>query len=220
MYDKILVLDTETASLTQGVCEVAFYLIDSNFNILSKHRSLIDPECDISPIASGVHGLVYDDVKDAPTLDEYFQGAFKDKSVLMIGHNIKFDIRFVGEQFKKITPVCTLKLARLFFKDAPDHKLQTLMFYLGLTKGNNHSALDDVNTSYEMLLKISKDNNLTLDDLIRLSNTPVMVDKIGFGKHKGTKVKDLPSSYIKWLMEQDNLDENLKWTIEQLFYKT
>ena len=32
-----------------------------------------------------------------------------------------------------------------------------------------------------------------------------------FGKHKGTKLKDLPSNYIDWLLNKaDNIDADLR----------
>lgn len=37
-----------------------------------------------------------------------------------------------------------------------------------------------------------------------------------FGKHKGTKLKDLPRSYIFWLSEQDWIKEPLKTQIYNL----
>ena len=71
---RYYIVDTETSGTdeTAGVCEVAFLEIDENFNELARVQSLIDPEVMISPSASGIHGLVDDDVKDFPTLSEFF----------------------------------------------------------------------------------------------------------------------------------------------------
>ena len=33
---------------------------------------------------------------------------------------------------------------------------------------------------------------------------------MSFGKHKGTALVNLPSDYVRWLLNQDNLDKNLR----------
>jgi len=214
--DRILVLDTETAGLVSGVVEIAWYEIDDQLKILDRVRALINPEQPISAIASGVHGLVDDDVKDCPTLREFMAGKFAAETVLLIGHNISFDIRFVKAEFGDVDGLCTLKLARLVYPDAPDHKLQTLMHHLKLTRAGNHNALDDVNTSYELLMRMGEELNMSLQDLYALAKRPTLVAKMPFGKHKGTKLSSLLPAYVKWLLTLDNLDDNLRYSLEQL----
>ena len=216
MFDHILILDTETASIEQGVVEVAYFEVDSDFNLISKHRSLIDPECPIDPRASGVHGLEYDDVKDAPTLSEYFGDQFKDKHVLMVGHNIQFDIRHTETVFGEVTPLCTLRLARLQYPEAPDHKLQTLMYYLNLTKAGNHNALDDVNTCYDLIRKVMQEADVSFMDIVKELYNPIMYEFMPFGKHRGTPMKDVPRSWLKWLSAQPDVDTDMLYTMEQL----
>lgn len=212
-----VVLDTETASFEQGVCEIAFYQINSKAEVIARFRSLINPECPISASASGVHGIIDDDVKDSPTLSEYMGGNWK-VPVLMIGHNIKFDIGHVKEEFGEIIPLCTLKLARLAYKEAPDHKLQTLMHWLKLTRAGNHNALDDVQTTWELLHKLMIHFGTDLEGLLSIANTPVMLDKVPFGKHVGKEFNQVPFSYWKWLVGQGNdMDDNLKYTLQNLY---
>jgi exodeoxyribonuclease X len=217
--DVILVADTETAGLAPpeaGVVEIAWYEINDDYSIIDKVRSLINPETPISPIASGVHGIIEADIVDSPTLATFMADRFTDKNILMIGHNIAFDIRFTKNHFLSVDGLCTLKLARIAYPDAPDHKLQTLMFHLGLTKGSNHSALDDVNTAYELTRKIGEDLGLDLQGLYDLSKQPIMVKTMPFGKFKGKAISSLKPDYIKWLLTLDNLDDNLRYTIERI----
>lgn len=42
--------------------------------------------------------------------------------------------------------------------------------------------------------------------------------EITFGKHKGKKIKDIPQSYLDWLLESDKADITIKTVIET-FYK-
>jgi DNA polymerase III epsilon subunit-like protein len=215
-----LVLDTETASFEKGVCELAFYQLNNDAEVIARFRSLIDPECPISPDAAGVHGITDDDVRDAPTLSEYMDGNWKNIDVLMIGHNIGFDIGHVKEEFGTIIPLCTLKLSRLAYPNAPNHKLPTLMHYLKLTRAGNHNALDDVHTTWELLIRLMEHFGTGLQGLLQIANTPVLLSTVPFGKYVGKEFKSVPFKYWEWLVKNStNMDDNLKYTLQQLYPK-
>lgn len=232
--DHILVYDTETAglSLEEGVVEHAWLEIDDHFNILNQMRTLIKPPGAISPSAAGVHGITLEDVKDSPTMDEHMRvvrgDAFADKHVLIIAHNAPFDVKYIAPYCGKVSKLCTLKLSRLAFPKSdeaegqpdgyippPDHKLPTMMFYLGLKRAGTHNALDDVHTCLQLLQACCDKLGVDLEGAYNLCNVPIVVKKITFGKHKGKKLKDLPRDYVSWLLNScDNLDENLRYSIE------
>lgn len=227
--DHLLVYDTETAGLTleEGVVEHAWVEIDDHFNIIDQVHSLINPPGDISPSAAGVHGITKDMVADAPSMEEFMGDRFIDKHILVIAHNAAFDLKYIAPHAKKASKLCTLKLARLAFpKDPegqpegyvppPDHKLPTMMYYLGLAKAGTHNALDDVHTCLQLLKRCCEKLNLTLEEAFELCNKPVLVKKIEFGKHKGKKLTELPRDYVTWLLGTDNLDENLRYSLELL----
>lgn len=221
--DNIIVLDFETAGLKveEGAVEVAYLEVDSAMRVIGEHHSLIDPEGPISPSAAGVHGITYDMVEDAPTLSEFFKeikgDPFAGKDVIVIGHNIAFDIRYAAPYIGKAHPLCTLKLARLAFPDSENHKLQTLMFYLGLKKKGRHNALDDVYTSLELLARCGEALETDFEGLLEIVNKPVLIKKMGFGKHKGVKLEALPKEYVTWLLSKcENLDENLRYSLNLL----
>lgn len=220
--DHLLILDTETASLERGVVDLAFVEIDDHLRILQEVQSFINPEVPIDPRAAGIHGITDDMVADKPTLSSFMASIgnpFDGKKVLMIGHNIAFDIKHVNPHFGVIEPLCTLKLARIAFPDAPDHKLQTLMYYRKLTPKGKHNALDDVYTCYELLQDIANVLDTDLEGLYHLAKKPLLVEKMPFGKHKGMPLKDVPRAYVAWLLGQENVDENLRWSFEQLGYR-
>ena len=228
--DHIIVYDTESASLKveDGLVEHAYLEIDDDGTVLGEFRSLIKPPGLISAGASGVHGIVASDVIGAPSLDEYWESTgniFKGKKVCMIAHNAQFDAKYLEPYVGELHTLCTLKLARIAFPNdiegqpqgyiPPDnHKLPTLMFYLGLARKGTHNALDDVYTCLQLLEKISDKLDLNLEELFELSNKKIIVDgdtKITFGTHIGTKLKDLSASYVKWLISKaDNLDPDIK----------
>ena len=223
MFDRLIVLDTETSGLEEpsGVCEVAWVEFNHHFQIVDKQHSLIDPQVPISPSASGIHHITNAMVADKPTLEEFFDlvlgNPFEGQSVLMVAHNAPFDYKYVnqylGESSQKL---CTLKLARIVYPDAPDHKLPTLKYMLGIAEGASHNALADVEACFGLLCDMSNRTGLDLEGLIRLHNTPIRITSMPFGKHKGVELTKLPRSYISWLLNLDNLDENLRFSLENL----
>jgi exodeoxyribonuclease X len=70
-----------------------------------------------------------------------------------------------------------------------------------------------------LLGKMTEDFGYTLWDLFEAANTPIQMTKMTFGKHKGTPLKDLPTSYVTWLLKLDNLDPDLRASLGNLGFK-
>lgn len=224
---RVLVLDTETTGLggppNAGVCEIAWVEIDAEFNVINTVYSLIDPEMPIGASAAGVHGIMDKDVVDAPTLPEFFGivkgDPFAGDEIILICHNVPFDEKFVAPFLPIAHKICTLRCSRRIYPEAPDHKLMTLKFALGLGEGvaDAHSAAGDVGTTLALLKRLAQDTGLDLKGLVDLSNSPMPVTKISFGKHKGKKLSELPSDYVDWLLNKaDNLDSDLRVALTKL----
>lgn len=220
--DELAVLDFETASFEarDGAVEVAFVTIDDHLNVLTERQSLLKPYGQISPGAAGVHSITMDMVKDKPTFREYMAELghpFAGKHVLVIGHNIAFDLRYVEGEFGAVTEaLCTLRLARRFYPDAENHKLPTLMYMLGLKVKGRHNALDDVYTCLELVERMMRDTGMTLEDLYHVNATPLPIKKITFGEHKGKDLKDIPAKYRSWLLKKADIDPDLRHALERL----
>lgn len=218
---EAFVLDTETAGLDGGVCDIAICKINSDLQIIWEVESLIDPERPIAPQASGIHHITDDMVQFEPTLSEFMemQGYPLDREGAIIGgHNVQFDIRMIGEFIPRVhRKLCTLKLARVLWPDAPDHKLQTLRYMFKLDAGTAHRAMGDVRTCISLLRMVAEERGLDLQGILALVAKPLTLDaKMPFGKHQGTKLKDLPSSYVQWLLNKaDNLDADLREALSQ-----
>lgn len=217
--------DTETtdAGPTASVCEVGWIRTDADFNVIDTVQSLIDPEQMISPAASGIHGLVNEDVKDSPTLKEFFSedheschGEMFPDNAVVIGHRIGFDMRFLAPYFESPpTQVCTLRWARKLYPHADDHKLSTLIFALGLPRSAGaHRVLADVMSAYHLCRHICERTGMTLPQLAEASKDPMEVMLMPFGKHKGTAFSDMPRSYLRWMLDNmTDLDDDFRFTI-------
>lgn len=221
---RYLVADTETSGTTpeDRVVEVAWAELDEELQVLDRQYSLIDPQRRISASASGIHGITDTDVIEAPTLDEFFDiilgGTYfrPGDEVCFIAHNAGFDARYLGPHMPIKLQLCTLRLARHEFPDAENHKLQTLMYHLGLPRGEKHRADGDVDTCLGLLRKIVEKTGMNLRELALASLDPIWVEKMPFGKHKDVPLKALPGNYISWALKLDNLDRDLRWSLEQV----
>ena len=211
---RILVLDTETASLTQGVVDIAIAVVNEYFDVLWSVESLIDPECPICPEAMGVHHITEEMVWDKPTLQEFMElneMPLYDVDVV-IGHRVSFDVGFLKdylpEQFKTID---TLKLARNAWPDAGNHKLQTLRYKFKLDAGDAHRAMGDVITTINLAKRLMAEYGTDFNGLLNLMSAPLSLENpMPFGKHKGEKLKNLPLNYVDWLVNKADIDHDLK----------
>lgn len=222
---RYIVLDTETTDATpeRGVVEVGWQEINEQFEVIDSVSSLIDPGRSICPSASAVHGLTDADVSDSPTLEEFFSvdapgcyGKPITGPTIVIGHRVVFDLETVGEHVPELAgAICTLRLSRYLFPQAPAHNLGTLTYLFDLPReGGTHRVLADVDRTRHLLKYICDTNKLSLSDVYALCQSPLKVHTMPFGKHKGEAIEDIPKSYRKWLLGTD-IDPDLRWTIEQ-----
>lgn len=218
--------ETTGVSPSDRMVEVAWLLMNEDFKILDEGHSLINPERPIPAGASAVHGITMKDVESAPTADEYFYDVLGNKlgsvDAIFTAHNAPFDMRYLGPYLPDATPqMCTLRLARKLYPDVDNHKLGTLVYALGLDvdKSRFHSADGDMIILMSLLGKMTEDFGYTLWDLFEAANTPIQMTKMTFGKHKGTPLKDLPPSYVTWLLKLDNLDPDLRASLGNLGFK-
>lgn len=216
---RFIILDTETTGLSKDdkICEIAFSEVDADMNVLTSGRSLINPERPISHGAGAVNGLTDAMVADAPTIEEYMAAdgqALVGDDVVVIAHNAAFDLKYLQPHLAEGTQsLCTLKVARIIYPDADNHKLVTLAYMLGILgeRGQAHSARGDVEQLIEVLRCMLRDGGHTLEDLLHVQNIPVLVTKINFGKHYGKKLTELPKDYVNWLLTKcTNLKPDLR----------
>lgn len=217
----ITVLDTETASLQGGVCDLAIAKINENLEVEWSVESLIDPEVPISASASGIHHITDEMVWDQPTLSEFMEmhnHPLGSDDLVVIGHNVQFDCRMLGvhlpETYRKL---CTLKLARNMWPELENHKLQTLRYQFKLDAGTAHRAMGDVMTCISLLRYVAELKGTDLAGVMELARKPLSPDtKFPFGKHKGTPLKNVPKSYVRWVLEKTEIDPDLREALASL----
>ena len=219
LFDTYVVVDFETTGLAPGYrpVEIAWLEFDSNFAEISSVESLINPQMPIEPGAQAVHGISDAEVKDAPTLDDFLKVQHSDKfrksNVLVAAHNAKFDLPMFAPYCGQATQLCTMELARRFYPKAPSFKLSVLAEICGIDKIPTHRALDDVRTCFALLRHFATANSLSIGELVEIEQSVDPNAVMPFGKHKGSKLTDLPQDYVVWLLKTLDQDD---WVVRQL----
>jgi len=117
--------------------------------------------------------------------------------------------------------ICTLKLARYLDKSGviPQYNLQYLCYFLELNvEAKAHDALGDITVLEALFNRIyARFESDGVDDIenemIRISQSPILLPRMPFGKHKGCLFSEIPPDYLSWLLGTD-LDEDLKYTVQ------
>jgi DNA polymerase III epsilon subunit-like protein len=222
---KYIICDTETTGAKDNdtICEIGWVQIDQDFNILEQVESIIDPQQMISPSASGVHGLTNEDCEDYPTIEEFFSldhpscyGRKILDPVVLINHRVGFDHARIKPYFPNVVQeLDTLRWARRLYPDSDDHKLSTLIYALGLPRSSGaHRVMADVMTAMHLAKHLCDRTGMTLRQLAEASAEPFLVTYMPMGKHKGELIEKVPSSYMRWMLANMDLDPDLKYSVE------
>jgi exodeoxyribonuclease X len=203
------VVDSESTGVgpQDKAVEVAGFLFEDD-RFVRYHTSLVNPGIPIPPEASSIHHLTDEDVADAPTIDEAMAPFFDDEFEFVVAHNAAFDKRMMD--FAQCPWVCSLKLSRIVYPDAPNHKNQFLRYYLKLPKlvhsysaqAAAHRALYDSEvTTYlfqHLLTKAVSDD--PIQRMIHVSNNPQLLKICRLKKHEGKLWSEVPRDYLNWIL--------------------
>jgi exodeoxyribonuclease X len=214
-YVKIIhVLDVETTGLKaeEGdvAIELAVVLLGVRPNgsvVIQQHgaRSFVNPRGRaIAPQASGVHHIIDRDIEDdTPGLHKVVDLVLQPFGLggvnICAAHNCDFDRGFLPMLAERRW-IDTLQCARHVWPDAPDHRNQTLRYWLGvdLPRDGAHRALEDAMVTAHILARLLAER--TVDELLALTMTPVLLRKVDFGKHHGQLWTEVPTDYLFWVL--------------------
>ena len=221
---NIVVIDTETTGLNpeeDRVVEIAAVRLFWNgefYEVGTTRHCVVDPERSIPASASAVHHLTDEDVLDARKLPEALVYLELRPDDVLVAHNAHFDKGFLPA-LKSHTWVCTWKAAQKVVSDAPSYGNQVLRYHLGLEvsggagrEGQPHSAGYDARTTAALMVLLLQ--RTTLTEMIRLTDAPVLLPRMPFGKHRGMSFAEVPKDYLVWLKGRPDLDRDLRHTLE------
>lgn len=205
-FDRYIVLDFETTGLAPGYrpVEIAWIEFDEDLNMVEAVESLINPYIPIEASATKVHGITDFMVAEAPTLTEFLVedrlDQFRDSRVLVVGHNVKFDLPFFLPYCRSAESLCTMMLSLVMRPEATSHTLSAMATLLGVVEEPTHRAASDVATCFAVLKSFSDSSGGNMWGMLQLSRSLNADSKLPFGTRRGTVIRDLPPSYRRWVL--------------------
>lgn len=230
-----VILDTETHKLQGLPIEIAYGFTQivpdaqENPTLEFDTQSVFGEYYSIrgEPIAWGamaVHNIIDKDLVGKP---DYTEFKMPDGIEYVIGHNIDYDIKAIGEcgiDTSNYRAICTLAMSRAVFPDLEAHNLSALLYFIfngseairDKIKGA-HSAVVDITLTASLLRKIIRKTGIScMEDLYLFSEESRIPKTMSFGKHRGTALIDLEPGYINWLLKQPDLDPYLRKALTEM----
>ena len=191
--------------------------------------TLVNPGVPIGPVAQSIHHIGDEMVADAPRYEALHPRLGElARSGPFAAHNAVFDRAFTRSRRPWI---CTFRLARHLWPEAPSHANQVLRYYLRLEIEERfageagivpHRAAGDALVSAALLIKeleYAKESGRVPEgsDLaawaLEFSEKPVLLPVATFGRHRGERWADVPRDYIEYMVRQPLDDEDLAHTL-------
>lgn len=221
---RALIFDTETTGIVDPeIIEAAW--IEPIFTdhlrlneIADSYIGRFKPSKRISLSAMSVHHIMDEDLENCPPSSDF---KLPDDITYLIGHNVDFDWEAAGKPV--VNRICTLALSRYLWPELDSHNQSAMLYFLeresardGL-RGTAHSAAQDVRNCLIILAHIiNKFGDVDSWGMLwkhsEIARIPTVMP---FGKHKGTPIKDVPSDYKRWLLNQPDIDQYLIKAIQQ-----
>ena len=132
--ERYCVIDVETTGFSpvrDRIVELACAVVEGD-RVVERWATLVDPEMPIPPQASAIHGITDQMVAEAPSLSAALGHARRlCEGRVVAAHCAGFDLSFLGASIGS-EALCTMRLARALFPEAPNHKNQTLRRFLAI----------------------------------------------------------------------------------------
>ena len=200
--------------------------------LLGVWRTFIKPSCSMSVVARATHHITDEELADAPSMTELllkrgipefghstmvkfdttmYGEVIEPADVVFIAHNAEFDRKLLKQSgmHESILPprtICTYKCSRHLWPDAERHSNQVLRYVHNLQPlfkldGPPHRVLPDVAITAAILVKMLETH--TINQLVELTNQPVLLSKCGFGKNRGVLWMNLDAGFLSWVLARD-----------------
>lgn len=169
------VIDCETTGLEQKhrVIEIAVLTYDNNLNLTGSYETVLNPKKDLGLFSlHGINGLIASEAPMFPQIATSLAHILNDR--IIIGHNVKFDLGFIGREFSKVdswfwwsgTYLDTVRLARSLNLNVKNYKLGTLCEYFGIPLNDAHTAMGDARATAELFMKLLDLNGKQIPDYV------------------------------------------------------
>jgi DNA polymerase III epsilon subunit family exonuclease len=167
---NFIVLDLEGTGAQhkerEGIVEIAAIQINNKQLTSNYFYKLLNPQIDIPPMISRIHGLKNKDLENEPIFDSVKIELFDFlNNKILLGHNVNVDYRVLKLKMPNYTPsliLDTKKISKHFWKNEPKHGLDDLIERFQIEnlltdlpiKRNRHSAYYDAYATGIIFLKM------------------------------------------------------------------
>lgn len=167
-------IDFETANEKRNsACSLGIAVVRNNKIVEVKYWLIKPCEMRFAPINVWIHGIVEEDIKNEPDMNElwddiklYLENNF------VIAHNASFDMSVLrntldayGISYPEFDYSCTMVMAKNYYTEFENYKLNTIARYLGI-EFKHHHAGEDAEAAAKILIKICEELNVnTVEDL-------------------------------------------------------
>lgn len=221
---RLRVIDYETTGVPEDagaeVIELAYVDVDPvALSITDRWQSFAKPVGPIPPQVKAVHHILEEDVAGAPAIRELwpllFQGCAPQD--ILVAHNAAFEQHFHKGDGRAW--IDTYKCALVVWPDAPAHSNQVLRYWLKLDHATGfdraaamppHRALPDAYVTAHVLIRLLQES--TIEEMVGISAAPVLLRRIGFGKHRGLLFSEAPADYLRWIVDKAEFDADVTAT--------
>lgn len=235
------IVDTETTGPTSTppdvACEVAS--VDYNYDPATRTGQPMAPRTELvqigipmPPDAQGIHHISDAELDKARDISNVFKAVvspYPYPNIILVAHNCEYEQRVLAERLDGAVPwICTYKAALRLWPDAPNHKNQTLRYFLKLDipeklrGGAPHRALPDAIVSLYVLIECLK--LATVEELIAWTKEPRLLPTCPIGKKQGWAGKPWcevepsgsnPGGFLRWMLDQPDMEADLKWNAKR-----
>ncbi|KIM11518.1 MAG: DNA polymerase III subunit epsilon [Sulfuricurvum sp. PC08-66] len=242
---KYILLDTETTGgeTPDRIIQLGFMVLGAPSEKVEVYNSLCSTPQPIKIEAMEVHNITPEMLVGKPACidTEAYRAleGFNTPDNYLLAHNAPFDLGMLQKEgfANRMQLIDTLRCARHLFADSPRHRLQYFRYSLGLYQneaveaqklGINvqaHDAIGDVLTLKLFMtplveaVKAQFPSAKPMPKLVELTQTPVYISTLNFGKYKGRALAEIAKadkSYLDWLLnEKKDMDEDLRYSIQK-----
>jgi exodeoxyribonuclease X len=212
------VIDTETTGMDpneHALVEIGVTDVDSERKIVLPTRSsLVQPHGLIPPEAMGIHHITDEMVQNAPPASEVVPELLTyPEGTIFVAHNAQFDRGFLEPYIPGARWICTFKSALRVWPSAPNHKNQTLRYWLGIRftpSGDPHRAGADTEVTARIFLRLLEE--ASIEQMLAWTLEPPLFSTCPIGRRwRGKPWADVDVSFLDWMLKQEDMEDDLKW---------
>lgn len=236
MSDEMIavIFDTETTDKDPQLAKIVQLgvLLDHGADEVPEiiMNALCDPDVPIPAEASEVHGIVEEHLEYAPSdkvnVQHFLNYLGKIAFPVLVGHNIGYYdvpvVKAVHEDIHNYPQIDTYMMARRIYPEAESHKLSDLYVMLGgdMNPEGAHDAIYDCILNHFVFHKMMEKLNYTVEEFWEYSLLPVPFSIMPFGKHKGKRLEDVPTGYLRWCHDNfEDVDIDFKATFDKYLFE-